>query len=100
MLLENSRRYMTFAAPTMLAANTIIFSFCDGALLKSLYKMAASSKDKRTPSTTPPYQVPSADVTPDPLLSRWTLPLIRVGAYFLQDRLGEKILKKLKNVNI
>jgi hypothetical protein len=28
--------------------------------------MAASSKDKRTPITTPPYQVPSADVTPDP----------------------------------
>jgi hypothetical protein len=32
--------------------------------LKSLYKMAASLKDKRTPITTPPYQVPSADVTP------------------------------------
>jgi hypothetical protein len=29
--------------------------------------MAASSKDKITPITTPPYQVPSADVTPDPL---------------------------------
>jgi hypothetical protein len=28
--------------------------------------MAASSKDKRTPITTPPYQVPSVDVTPDP----------------------------------
>jgi hypothetical protein len=28
--------------------------------------MAASSKDKRTPIITPPYQVPSADVTPDP----------------------------------
>jgi hypothetical protein len=37
-----------------------------GALLKSLYKMAASLKDKRTPITTPPYQVPSVDVTPDP----------------------------------
>jgi hypothetical protein len=34
--------------------------------MKSLYKMAASSKDKRTPITTPPYQVPSADVTPEP----------------------------------
>jgi hypothetical protein len=34
--------------------------------LKSLYKMAASLKDKRTPITTPPYQVPSVDVTPDP----------------------------------
>jgi len=39
----------------LLAANTIIFCFCDGALLKSLYKMAASLKDKRTPITTPPY---------------------------------------------
>ncbi len=34
--------------------------------MKSLYKMAASSKDKRTPITTPLYQVPSVDVTPDP----------------------------------
>jgi hypothetical protein len=60
MLLDNSRRYITFAAPT------IISCFCDGALLKSLYKMAASLKDKRTPITTPQYQVPSVDVTPDP----------------------------------
>jgi hypothetical protein len=28
--------------------------------------MAASLKDKRMPITTPPYQVPSVDVTPDP----------------------------------
>ncbi len=28
--------------------------------------MAASLKDKRTPITTPPYQVPSVDVAPDP----------------------------------
>jgi hypothetical protein len=28
--------------------------------------MAASLKDKRTPITTPPYQVPSVDVIPDP----------------------------------
>ncbi len=49
----------------LLAANTIIVYFCDGALLKSLYKMAASSKDKRTPITTPPYQVTSVDATPD-----------------------------------
>ncbi len=28
--------------------------------------MAASLKGKRTPITTPPYQVPSVDVTPDP----------------------------------
>jgi hypothetical protein len=28
--------------------------------------MAVSLKDKRTPVTTPPYQVPSVDVTPDP----------------------------------
>jgi hypothetical protein len=28
--------------------------------------MAASLKVKRTPITTPPYQVPSVDITPDP----------------------------------
>jgi hypothetical protein len=34
-------------------------------MLKAPYKMAASSKDKRTPITTPLYKVPSVDVTPD-----------------------------------
>jgi hypothetical protein len=33
--------------------------------LKCLYKMAASLKGKRTPITTPPYQVPSVDITPE-----------------------------------
>jgi hypothetical protein len=28
--------------------------------------MAASLKEKRMPITTPPYQVPSVDITPDP----------------------------------
>jgi hypothetical protein len=28
--------------------------------------MAATLKVKRTPITTPPYRVPSADITPDP----------------------------------
>jgi hypothetical protein len=28
--------------------------------------MAASLKGKRTPITTPPYQIPSVDITPDP----------------------------------
>ncbi len=28
--------------------------------------MVASLKGKRTPITTPPYQVPSIDITPDP----------------------------------
>jgi hypothetical protein len=28
--------------------------------------MAASLKEKRMPTTTPPYQVPSVDITPDP----------------------------------
>jgi hypothetical protein len=39
--------------------------------------MAASLKDKRTPITTPPYQVPSVDITPvqTRLFSRWSLPL-------------------------
>ncbi len=59
---------MTFAVPTIISCKyySIIFCFCDGALWKYLYKMAASLKDKRTPITTPPYQVPSVDVTPDP----------------------------------
>ncbi len=63
----------------LLAANTIIFCCCDGARLKSLYKMAASVKDKRTPITTPPYQVPSVDVTPDPptVFSCWSLPFFK-----------------------
>jgi hypothetical protein len=34
--------------------------------LNSLSKIAASLKDKKTPITTPPYQAPSVDVTPDP----------------------------------
>jgi hypothetical protein len=34
-------------------------------MLKAPYKIAASSKDKRMPITTPPYKVPSDDVTPD-----------------------------------
>ncbi len=38
MLEDNSRHLL------LLAANTIIFCFCDGALLKSLYRMAASLK--------------------------------------------------------
>ncbi len=56
---------MTSQHLLLLAANTIIFCFFDGALLKSLYKMAASLKNKRTPITSPPYQVTSVDVTPD-----------------------------------
>ncbi|MFN9907709.1 MAG: hypothetical protein ACK56F_16550, partial [bacterium] len=57
------------AAPTASRSDSraaIIFCFCDGALLKSLDKMAASLKVKRTPITTPPYQVSSVDITPDP----------------------------------
>jgi len=42
--------------------------------LKAPYKMAASSKDKRTPITTPSYKVPSVDVTPD-LPTFWSLTL-------------------------
>jgi hypothetical protein len=66
MLQDNSRRYMTFAAPTIISWKYYYILLCDGALLKSLYKMAASLKEKRTPITTPPYQVPSVDVAPDP----------------------------------
>jgi hypothetical protein len=63
MLQENSRRYMTFAAHTIISCK--YYFILRRALLKSLYKMATSSKGKRTPITTPPYQVPSVDATPD-----------------------------------
>ncbi len=62
----NTRLGLAITLLLLLAANTIIFCFCNGALLKCLYKMAASLKGKRTPITTPPYQVPSVDITPDP----------------------------------
>jgi hypothetical protein len=35
-------------------------------MLNASYKMAASTSDKRMPITTPSYNVPSVDVTPDP----------------------------------
>jgi hypothetical protein len=35
-------------------------------MLRAPYKMAALSKDKRTPITTPSYKVSSVDVTPGP----------------------------------
>jgi hypothetical protein len=66
MLEDNSRRYMTFTAPTIISCKYYYICFCDGALLKSLYKIAASLKGKRISITTPPYQVPSVDITPDP----------------------------------
>jgi hypothetical protein len=66
MLEDNSRRYMTFAAPTiisckyyyilLLGRRTIEISIQDGGLIKG----------QKTPITTPPYQVPSVDITPDP----------------------------------
>ncbi len=86
----------------LLAANTILFCFYDGALLKSLYKMAASSEDKRTPITTPQYQVSSDDVTPDPptfsldttvkLFTRKRPVSKKVTYYELSDRISRVIL--------
>jgi hypothetical protein len=62
MLQDDSLRYMTFAAPTIISCTyyyillllrrTVEISIQDGGLLK----------DKRTP----PYQVPCVDITPDP----------------------------------
>ncbi len=64
MLQENSWRYMTFAARTIISCRycTIIVFFYDSAMLKAPNKMAASSKEKRMPITTPSYKVPSVDV--------------------------------------
>jgi hypothetical protein len=47
--------------------------------------MAASLKGKRTPITTPPYQVPSVDITPDP-------PIFSLVTTFKTENLGEKLL--------
>ncbi len=46
--------------------------------------MAASLKDKRMPITTPPYQVPSIDVTPDP-------PIFSLVTTFKNNLFGLKI---------
>jgi hypothetical protein len=51
--------------------------------------MAASLKDKRTPITTPPYQVPSVDVTPDPpifsLVTTFKCRFVEAFRQFLQN---------------
>jgi hypothetical protein len=57
--------YKRIVGATWHSQHLLIFCCFDGALLKSLCKMAASLKDKRTPITTPPYQVPIVDVTLD-----------------------------------
>ncbi len=64
MLEDNSRRCMAFAAPTIISCKyyyilllwrrTIEISIQDGGLIKG------------QKITTPPYQVPSVDITPDP----------------------------------
>jgi hypothetical protein len=48
--------------------------------------MEASLKDKRTLITTPPYQVPSVDVTPDP-------PIFSLVTTFNDWKFAEKIKK-------
>ncbi len=64
----------------LLAENTITFCFCDGALL-----VVSSLTDKKTPITTPPYQVPSVDVTPD-------LPIFSLVTTFKVKKNKNKIL--------
>ncbi len=64
MLQDNSRRYMTFAAPTIIGCKYYYISLLWRRTVE--ISMAASLKDKGTPITTSPYQVPSVDVTPDP----------------------------------
>ncbi len=46
--------------------------------------MAASLKDKRTPTTIPPYQVPSVDVTPDPPIFSLVTTFNTTAYYFLK----------------
>jgi hypothetical protein len=58
MLQENSRRYLSLAAHT-------VISFKYYYILLLWQGNVKCSKDKRTPITTPPYKVPSVDVTPD-----------------------------------
>ena len=67
----------------LLAANTIIFCFCGSALLKSLYKMAASLKDKRTPITTLHTKYLVLMLLQTPLFSRWSLPLKHILPFLL-----------------
>jgi hypothetical protein len=62
--------------------------------------MAASLKDKITPITTPPYQVPSVDVTPDPpifsLVTTFKLPFRIFSTAVWQKRyLGYSFLNNI-----
>jgi hypothetical protein len=50
---KNSRRYMKFAAQTIIAANTILFCFTRGKINFSSYKMAAYYADKKKPAPGP-----------------------------------------------
>ncbi len=74
----------------------IIICFCNSAQLKCLYKMAASLKSKRTPITTPPYQVLSVDITLDPpifsLVTTFKLPLTPVKDLRIWLQGGEGLL--------
>jgi hypothetical protein len=66
MLQDNSRHYMTFAAPTIISCKyyyilllrrrTVEISIQDGGLIKG----------QKNAHHHTPYQVPSVDVTPDP----------------------------------
>jgi len=68
MLQENSRRYMTFAAPPIISCKyhyilllwqrTVEISIQDGGLIKG----------QKNAHHHTPYQVPSVDVTPDPTI--------------------------------
>jgi hypothetical protein len=58
--------------------------------------MAASLKSKRTPITTPPYQVPSVDITLDPpifsLVTTFNAKRILIATSAIVER---KIFKKV-----
>jgi hypothetical protein len=55
--------------------------------------MAASLKGKRTPITTPPYQVPSVDITPDP-------PIFSLVTTFNKEEQKKSFFKKIAQFTV
>ncbi len=66
MLQKNSQRYMTFAAPTIISCKYYYILLLWRRTVEISVQVDGLIKDKRTPITTPPYQVLSVDVTLDP----------------------------------
>jgi hypothetical protein len=56
--------------------------------------MAASLKDKRTPITTPPYQVPCVDVTPDPPIFSLVTTFKTTSYFYFAFELGVALYQK------